>query len=311
MTEMQRYLAEEVAEDLTDGLISRREAIRRLGLLRTTRPEENALPAGLENMIQWGAGPRATIALLLAAKARALFNRRCHATTGDLRAVALPVLRHRIILTFNAEAAGVDADCRSCKRSCKRRNRWPRHESAFPHQPIRAHGHRPLRRGPGRSARDGTRLGAWSCSRAAWSRAFFPASIARRTKGAAASLPSIGLTPPGTRSATSTGRSMPATTATSFGSLKKRRTCRRRLRWTPAARCDSGLSTVSKFEYARRAAACLARLLLHQRDAIGAAILHESSPVFVPPRQNAGSPAGDPVRPEERRAVGRGQPARR
>jgi len=79
-------------------------------LVRATRPEENALPAGLENMIQWGAGPRATIALLLAAKARALLNRRCHATTGDLRAVALPVLRHRIILTFNAEAVGVDAD---------------------------------------------------------------------------------------------------------------------------------------------------------------------------------------------------------
>lgn len=48
-----------------------------------------------------------------------------------------------------------------------------------------------------------------------------------------------------------------------------------------------GLSTVSKFEYARRAAACLTRLLLHQRDAIGAAILHDSSPVFVPARQNA------------------------
>lgn len=48
-----------------------------------------------------------------------------------------------------------------------------------------------------------------------------------------------------------------------------------------------GLSTVSKFEYARRAAACLARLLLHQRDAIGAALLHDSAPVYVPPRQNA------------------------
>ncbi len=48
-----------------------------------------------------------------------------------------------------------------------------------------------------------------------------------------------------------------------------------------------GLSTVSKFEYARRAAACLARLLLHQRDAVGAAVLHESSPIFVPPRQHA------------------------
>ena len=48
-----------------------------------------------------------------------------------------------------------------------------------------------------------------------------------------------------------------------------------------------GISTVSKFEYARRAAACLARLLLHQRDAIGAAILHDQSPAYVPPRQNA------------------------
>jgi uncharacterized protein (DUF58 family) len=48
-----------------------------------------------------------------------------------------------------------------------------------------------------------------------------------------------------------------------------------------------GLSTVSKLDYARRAAACLARLLLHQRDAVGAAVLCEDSPVFVPPRQNA------------------------
>jgi MoxR-like ATPase len=81
-----------------------------LDLVRATRPEEDALPAELKNMVQWGAGPRATIALLMAAKARALLHRRCHATTEDLKAMALPVLRHRIILTFNAEAAGVDAD---------------------------------------------------------------------------------------------------------------------------------------------------------------------------------------------------------
>jgi MoxR-like ATPase len=81
-----------------------------LDLVRATRPEEGALPAELQNMVQWGAGPRATIALLMAAKARALLNHRCHATTGDLKAIALPVLRHRIILTFNAEAAGIDAD---------------------------------------------------------------------------------------------------------------------------------------------------------------------------------------------------------
>ncbi|HEY2251897.1 MAG TPA: MoxR family ATPase [Planctomycetaceae bacterium] len=81
-----------------------------LDLVRGSRPEEGLLPEDLQGMVQWGAGPRATIALILAAKARALLHRRCHATTGDLIAVAQPVLRHRIILTFNAEAAGIDAD---------------------------------------------------------------------------------------------------------------------------------------------------------------------------------------------------------
>jgi MoxR-like ATPase len=81
-----------------------------LDLVRGTRPEEGMMSAELQNMVQWGAGPRATIALLMAAKARALLHHRCHATTADLVAVAHPVLRHRIILTFNAEAAGVDAD---------------------------------------------------------------------------------------------------------------------------------------------------------------------------------------------------------
>jgi uncharacterized protein (DUF58 family) len=46
-------------------------------------------------------------------------------------------------------------------------------------------------------------------------------------------------------------------------------------------------SSVSKLEYARRAAACVARLLLHQRDAVGALILNENRPMFVPPKQNA------------------------
>lgn len=81
-----------------------------LDLARGTRPEEGSMSAELKNMVQWGAGPRATISLLMAAKARAILNRRCHVTTDDLVAVAKPVLRHRIILTFNAEAAGVDAD---------------------------------------------------------------------------------------------------------------------------------------------------------------------------------------------------------
>ena len=79
-------------------------------LVRMTRPEEGRLPESLQDMIQWGAGPRASIYLLLAAKARAILHKRYHATTADLDAVALPVLRHRIIPTFNAEAAGVTTD---------------------------------------------------------------------------------------------------------------------------------------------------------------------------------------------------------
>jgi MoxR-like ATPase len=81
-----------------------------IDLARATRPGEKRLPADLQDKIQYGAGPRASIALLRAAKARALLHKRCHATTKDLLAVALPVLRHRIIPTFSAEAAGMDTD---------------------------------------------------------------------------------------------------------------------------------------------------------------------------------------------------------
>lgn len=81
-----------------------------LDLVRGTRPDEGMMTEELKSMVQWGAGPRATISILLAAKARALLHRRCHTTVEDIIAVALPVLRHRVVLTFNAEAAGIDAD---------------------------------------------------------------------------------------------------------------------------------------------------------------------------------------------------------
>ena len=81
-----------------------------LDLVRATRPDEGRLPDSLKDMVQYGAGPRATIALLMAAKARAILNKRVHATTDDLIAIARPVLRHRIVPTFNAEAAGVDIE---------------------------------------------------------------------------------------------------------------------------------------------------------------------------------------------------------
>jgi MoxR-like ATPase len=64
----------------------------------------------VRSWVRWGAGPRAGQALLLGAKALALLDNRPVASPEDVRAVALPVLRHRILVNFQAEADGVDAD---------------------------------------------------------------------------------------------------------------------------------------------------------------------------------------------------------
>src|SRR4029079_5815241 len=66
-------------------------------LVRKTRPAKEKSNGFVSEMVTWGAGPRASICLLLAAKARALLQGRYHATTEDVVAVALPVLRHRLI----------------------------------------------------------------------------------------------------------------------------------------------------------------------------------------------------------------------
>jgi MoxR-like ATPase len=79
-------------------------------LARATRPGLEDAPDFVHELVNWGAGPRAGIYMVLAAKARAVLHGRYHATTDDIRAVAMPVLRHRVITTFNAEAAGITAD---------------------------------------------------------------------------------------------------------------------------------------------------------------------------------------------------------
>ena len=79
-------------------------------IARASRPKEETSPAFVKEMVAWGAGPRAGIYLILAAKARAILKGRYHATTEDVREVAHPVLRHRVLTTFNAEAAGVTSD---------------------------------------------------------------------------------------------------------------------------------------------------------------------------------------------------------
>ncbi len=79
-------------------------------LARATRPNSIEAPKFINELVGWGAGPRAGIYMVLAAKARAILYGRSHTTTEDVRQIALPVLRHRVITTFNAEAAGVTSD---------------------------------------------------------------------------------------------------------------------------------------------------------------------------------------------------------
>jgi MoxR-like ATPase len=78
-----------------------------LRFTRMTRKEKSAVPDFIKDYVTWGAGPRASQYLILAAKARAVLNGRPYVSCEDVRAVAPPVLRHRILTNFNAEADGV------------------------------------------------------------------------------------------------------------------------------------------------------------------------------------------------------------
>ncbi len=81
-----------------------------LDLVRRTRPDELNTPDVIKRMVTWGAGPRAVQYMVLAAKARAVLNGRHHVAVEDVRAVAHPVLRHRIVPNFSAEAEGYTPD---------------------------------------------------------------------------------------------------------------------------------------------------------------------------------------------------------
>ncbi len=81
-----------------------------LRFARLTRREEEDCPDFVKQYVSWGAGPRASQYLIMAGKARALLKGRYHVSTEDIRQVALPVLRHRIVTNFNAEAEGIKSD---------------------------------------------------------------------------------------------------------------------------------------------------------------------------------------------------------
>ena len=109
-------------------MISREQILRLQGLVRqvpvadhvvryavriarlTRVHEESKKPAAVENYVSWGAGPRASQYLILGAKAKAILSGASHVMPEHIRAVALPVMRHRIVTNFNAEADGVTTD---------------------------------------------------------------------------------------------------------------------------------------------------------------------------------------------------------
>ena len=81
-----------------------------LRLIRATRPDDATCPAEVKQWVRWGVGPRAGQALILGAKAAALLDGRTVPALEDVTRIALPVLRHRLLVNFRAEADGVSAD---------------------------------------------------------------------------------------------------------------------------------------------------------------------------------------------------------
>ena len=81
-----------------------------LSLVRQTRVGHPGVPEFVDELVSWGAGPRAVQFLILGGKARALLHGRTHVSTEDVAALARPVLRHRVVVNFAAESDGVTQD---------------------------------------------------------------------------------------------------------------------------------------------------------------------------------------------------------
>lgn len=79
-------------------------------LVRATRPDEPEAPEFVKKLMAWGAGPRASLNLIVAGKARAALRGRSHVAIDDIQALCLPVLRHRIIPNFAARSEGMTPD---------------------------------------------------------------------------------------------------------------------------------------------------------------------------------------------------------
>jgi MoxR-like ATPase len=81
-----------------------------VSLVRATRPVENECPIDVKNLLTWGAGPRASQFLILAAKAYALLDKRPTPDVEDVKKAAFAVLRHRLVRSFHAEVDNITPD---------------------------------------------------------------------------------------------------------------------------------------------------------------------------------------------------------
>ena len=91
-------------------LVGKSVAAYAVQLVRATRPKSDEAPDFVKKYLTWGAGTRACMALLLAAKSHALLDGRVHVSGDDIRAIAKPVLRHRLVTSFAAESDGITTD---------------------------------------------------------------------------------------------------------------------------------------------------------------------------------------------------------
>jgi MoxR-like ATPase len=78
--------------------------------VRATRPEDPNVPSFIKDQVGWGAGPRASQALIHCAKCHAALSGRVNVSCDDVRHLALPVMRHRLMASFAAEAEGITTD---------------------------------------------------------------------------------------------------------------------------------------------------------------------------------------------------------
>jgi len=81
-----------------------------MDLVRQTRVHTNEAPNFIREWVSWGCGPRASQYMVQAAKARAIIQGRYHASTDDIKAIAAPIMRHRIVTNYNADSEGITPD---------------------------------------------------------------------------------------------------------------------------------------------------------------------------------------------------------